>query len=104
MTENITDTYNFTIDVAQTGNLIISEVVHPDIVEPGVAFDITYNVTNTGGTDEFYGYIVDAATDTEIAGTRWQATLEEGDILPCTATISGIATKLNGRIVVGYIS
>jgi len=102
MSEVITDTYEFTVEIIQHGDLVISNVVAPNQVDPGADFTVEYDVTNNGTNDTCFGYIKDIDSDNEIAGTRWQQGLQSGQTQHFYATITGRATALNAQIVVGY--
>lgn len=104
MVDIITDSYDFTVEVIQHGDLAISNVIHPTIVEPGETFMVSYDVTNNGATDTCFGKImsIGPSEETEIAGTRWQETIPAGTTKNFSPTITGRATNLVARIEVGY--
>jgi len=103
MVDHVTDTYTFTVEVVQHGDLNISNVEFPSPVEPGEEYIVGYDIINNGGSDTCFGFIGDVDNDNmEIAGTRWQQSIPSGGEQHFEATITGRPNNLHAKINVGY--
>jgi len=102
MTDVITDTYLFEVEIKQHADLKVKNVQIPEIVESSTPFTISYQVINNGETDTCWGHIVDKKTGYEITNSKWQETIQLGETKTFTFEIPGIGDKFTGAIEVGY--
>jgi len=103
MTEIITDTHQFTINVIQHPNVEIINTIIPTEVESGDQFTIEYEIKNNGASGNCWGHIKDVDNDTILAGSEWTGSMNTDDVLTKTFVVSdGITNPFNGKIEVGY--
>jgi hypothetical protein len=70
------------------------------VVESGVPFNITYEVTNLGESDTAYGYLTKDGV--EVPNTRWTAVINKNTTVPIT-TILTISSNLSAILHIGYV-
>jgi len=105
MAEIMTDSHQFTVTVIQHANLEITNTNIPTNVESGTPFNIEYEVTNNGATDNCYGHIFNATTETIVPGSEWTESIDAGAVVQKSFEISGgITEQLDGIVVVGYVN
>ena len=86
MTDIMTDSESFTIEIRAHGNITIENFSAPAVGWNGEDFIITYDAVNGGGQDTCYGKVIDDATGTVLG--RWDDTITEGSTRPCTHTLN----------------
>ena len=89
----VTDTHEFTITVIEHGLAEIVNIVVPTTpIHMNEAFDIAYDVENTGTeSDTLYGHIKDENGDI-ITGTEWEETINGGESVSKSFIHPGFAT------------
>jgi hypothetical protein len=107
MTDHITDTQEFVIQVIHFGNLDITNLVAPmTIVEGDGTQVISYDVTNIGSEDTVYGRAYYTETQAEIPNSRWELDMTNGSVQTKTFSVPApkvTDTTIGITIVAGYV-
>lgn len=75
------------------------------IVEPGVPFEIDYDVTNNGNEDILWGALWDIVAQDFIVGTYWSEMFAAGETKhKIIAFPDGIQNPLNAEVHVGHMT
>ena len=103
MTEIITATKEFSVQIIEHADLVIQNFNAPTEVESGEEFEVSYDAYNTGASDTCFGRIIDVDTDSEIVNSYWTNSVNHESAHTSVVVIPGSTTQRNLRIEVGYI-